>query len=96
MGKPAKNNLEYRKYFESIMPLFSNFTVSVHKEIHDAEARVSVMHASSMANTRIGTYTNEYALFLTFTKDGERVTKIEEFVDSAYSARFFADLAIPA
>ena len=95
MGKLAKNNLEYSKYFQSIMPLFSNFTVTVHKEVHDANARMSVIHASSTANTRIGTYTNEYALFITFTRDGEKVAKIEEFVDSAYSTRFFAQLAIP-
>jgi ketosteroid isomerase-like protein len=96
MGKPAKNNTEYRSYFESIMPLFSNFTVKVHNEFHNAEARTSYMHASSRAETPIGTYANEYALVLSFTEDGTKITKIEEFVDSAYSAQFFAKLAISA
>jgi ketosteroid isomerase-like protein len=96
MGKPAKNNTEYRSYFESIMPLFSNFTVKVHNEFHNAEARTSYMHASSRAETAIGTYANEYAVVLSFTKDGTKITKIEEFVDSAYSAQFFAKLAISA
>jgi ketosteroid isomerase-like protein len=96
MGKPAKNNTEYRTYFESIMPLFSNFTVKVHKELHDIEARTSLIHASSRADTAVGRYANEYALILSFTKDRTKVTKIEEFVDSAYTTQFFAKLTIPA
>jgi hypothetical protein len=54
------------------------------------------MHASSTANTKIGLYTNKYALSLSFTEDRTEITKINEFVDSAYSAKFFAKLAIPA
>jgi ketosteroid isomerase-like protein len=96
MGKPAKDNVDYRRYFESIMPLFSNFTITVHQEFHDPDARMSFMHASSAADTKIGPYTNEYALSLSFTEDGTEITKIDEFVDSAYSAKFFAKLAIPA
>jgi ketosteroid isomerase-like protein len=96
MGKPAKNNTEYRKYLEKIIPLFLNFTVTVHEEFHDAEARTSIIHASSRAITRIGSYSNEYALFLSFTGDGKKITKIDEFVDSAYSSQFFAKLKVPA
>jgi ketosteroid isomerase-like protein len=66
--------------------------VVVHKEVHDAKAHRSVIHASSTANTRIGPYGNEYALFLTFTEDGEKISNIEEFVDTAYSAKFFEKL----
>jgi ketosteroid isomerase-like protein len=68
----------------------------IHTEVHDAEARRCVIHASSTANTRIGTYGNEYALFLTFTEDGKKISKIEEFVDTAYSAKFFASLGVSA
>jgi ketosteroid isomerase-like protein len=96
MGKLAKNNTEYRKYLEKIVPLFLNFTVTVHREFHDAEARTSIIHASSRAITSVGAYSNEYALFLSFTEDGKKITKIDEFVDSAYSAQFFAKLKIPA
>jgi len=48
-----------------------------------------MMHARSTADTRKGKYENEYALFLEFTEDGEKVVRFEEFVDSAYSERFF-------
>jgi hypothetical protein len=64
----------------------------VHKEIHDAQAHTCVIHASSMADTKIGPYANEYALSLTFTEDGKKVSRFEEFVDSGYSNRFMAAL----
>lgn len=63
------------------------------EEIHDAAAHTCIIHASSTAETKIGPYTNEYALILTFTEDGRRVTKFDEFVDSAYSQQFVAALA---
>jgi ketosteroid isomerase-like protein len=67
----------------------------VHKEVQDVEARTCMMHASSTANTKKGPYANEYALILTFTNDGKKIEKIEEFADSAYSKEFFAKLQIP-
>jgi ketosteroid isomerase-like protein len=51
------------------------------------------MHATSTSETDIGPYANEYALILTFTEDGKKVTKFLEYVDSAYSMKFFAALA---
>jgi hypothetical protein len=62
------------------------------EEIHDADAHTSIIHASSTAETEIGPYANEYVLILTFTEDGKKVTKFDEFVDSAYSKEFFAAL----
>jgi ketosteroid isomerase-like protein len=64
----------------------------VYREIHDARAHTCMMHASSTAYTKIGKYANEYGLFLTFTEDGNKVTRIEEFVDSAYTVKFFQKL----
>lgn len=34
-------------------------------------------------------YRNEYAFFLAFNEDGEKVERIEEFVDSKFSTDFF-------
>ena len=50
------------------------------------------MHATSTADSDIGPYTNEYALILHFTEDGKQVTKFLEFVDSAFSTKFFKEL----
>lgn len=74
--------------------LLNYYKVVVHKEIHDVQARKCMMHASSTADTSIGRYNNEYALFLDFTEDGQRIRRIEEFADSAYSAKFFQRLQL--
>ncbi|KAJ6192084.1 hypothetical protein J3E72DRAFT_399387 [Bipolaris maydis] len=84
---------KHRAYFSEIMHLYSNFTVTVKEEVHDAAARKCIIHATSRAETKIGPYTNEYALILTFTEDGRKVTKFDEFVDSAYSEQFVSALA---
>lgn len=63
------------------------------EEIHDATKHTCIIHARSTAGTPIGPYGNEYALILTFTEDGGKVTKFDEFVDSAYSQQFVAALA---
>ena len=40
----------------------------------------------------MGPYSNEYSLFLTFTDDGTKIKRFDEFVDSAYTGAFFAKL----
>jgi ketosteroid isomerase-like protein len=62
------------------------------EEIHDADAHKSIIHASSTAETKIGPYANEYMLILTFTENGKKVTRFDEYVDSANSKEFFAAL----
>lgn len=61
-------------------------------EAHDAEMHTCITHASSTADTEIERYRNEYALILTFTEDGKKVARFDEFVESAYSERFVAAL----
>ncbi|EMD86779.1 hypothetical protein COCC4DRAFT_42212 [Bipolaris maydis ATCC 48331] len=93
MHRAARSNAEYRAYLSEVMHLYSNFTVTIKEEIHDAGARKCIIHAFSRAETKIGPYANEYALILTFTEDGRKVTKFDEFVDSAYSEQFVSALA---
>ena len=62
-------------------------------QVDDATTHQSIIHATSTAETKVGHYANEYALILTFTEDGKKVAKFEEFVDSAYSLDFFAKLS---
>ncbi|EMD88492.1 hypothetical protein COCC4DRAFT_29062 [Bipolaris maydis ATCC 48331] len=93
INRAAKSNDEYRTYLNKIMPQYSNFTVTVMEETHDARAHKCIIYASSTAQTKIGLYANEYALILTFTEDGTKVTKFDKFIDSAYSQQFVAALA---
>ncbi|EDU46313.1 predicted protein [Pyrenophora tritici-repentis Pt-1C-BFP] len=84
MGRPNMSNSEYRERMNQL---------TIHEEVHDADAHKCMMHLSSTSETDIGPYTNEYALILHLTDDGKQVIKFLEFVDSAYSTKFFAALA---
>ena len=60
--------------------------------IFDVDKRRCAVHLTSDASTPVGSYQNEYAFFLWFDESGEKITKVHEFVDSAYTQGFFAKL----
>jgi ketosteroid isomerase-like protein len=66
---------------------------TVINEVHDTTQHFAIVHAKSTAMTKIGQYTNEYALTFRFTDDGKKVKHIEEFIDSKYTLDFNARLA---
>ena len=51
-----------------------------------------MIRAYGSAETPVGPYANEYIWVLTFDASGDKVLKILEFVDSAFSARFGSEL----
>lgn len=44
--------------------------------------RRSVCRTSVTPTTPVGPYKNEYVWFLSFTEDGKKIIKIEEFLDA--------------
>ncbi|KAI4633714.1 uncharacterized protein J4E87_000878 [Alternaria ethzedia] len=52
----------------------------------------NTQYRERFTDSDIGPYANEYALILHFTEDGKQVTKFLEFVDSAFSNKFFREL----
>lgn len=65
--------------------------MDIHSIVHDASRSKAVIYASSFADTPFGDFkwTNEYAVFLTFSEDGTQVRKLEEMVDTAFYRAFF-------
>ncbi|KAK4613360.1 hypothetical protein CLAFUW4_09160 [Fulvia fulva] len=61
--------------------------------VNDADQHMAVVHASGSGETPFAHYSNEYAFFLHFNETGEKVDRIEEFVDSKLSADFFGKMA---
>lgn len=59
--------------------------------IHDAAKGKAVIYATSYADTIFDDFkwTNEYAVFITFTENGEQINKMEEMVDTAFFQEFF-------
>lgn len=61
-----------------------NFTV------HDYDSRKSTMHIMNTADTNFGPIAMESIFMFWFSKDGEKLTRVEELVDSSAVIEFFA------
>ncbi|KAJ3577436.1 hypothetical protein NPX13_g3131 [Xylaria arbuscula] len=92
LGRPPMNNAEYKAYFSPLMPLFQEFTVTINDLVEDEKENKVVMWAKSTATTAIGPYANEYVIILHMNESGDKIAKFIEFVDSQFSATFFAKL----
>ncbi|ROW15308.1 hypothetical protein VPNG_03042 [Cytospora leucostoma] len=93
LKQTPQDNATYRKYFASIVPLFQDFQPTIHEIVEDERENKAFIWVSSKGETVIGPYGNEYTILLYFNDAGDKVEKIVEFVDSAYTKEFFTRLA---
>ena len=87
----AQDNDTYRKQLQSIIPAFSNFSLTVYDIIEDVAARKIIMHLKARADTAAGEYLNEYMWSLHFDKEG-RIDDQKEYVDVGVNRDFFPKL----
>lgn len=59
---------------------------------NDPTRNILVFFATAHGDSAVGPYDNEYICILRYTKDGTQITQIEEFLDSKFTADFFARL----
>ncbi|KAL9094350.1 MAG: hypothetical protein Q9165_003491 [Trypethelium subeluteriae] len=73
------------------MEILTNYELEICEIVHDAPRSKAVIYATSKADTPFEDFkwTNEYAVFLSFTEDGKKVKKMEEMVDTAFYREFF-------
>lgn len=59
--------------------------------VHDVARGTAAVYATSQADTPLPgeKWTNEYTIFISFTEDGTKVSRLEEMVDSAFYRDFF-------
>ncbi|KAE9364967.1 hypothetical protein N431DRAFT_473061 [Stipitochalara longipes BDJ] len=78
------------KSLPKLFAILKNWELDVHQIVHDAARSKAVIYATSAADTPFGDFkwTNEYAVFVYFTEDGEKISQIEEMVDSAFFQEF--------
>lgn len=92
LKQPPMDNKAFRTYFSAQIPRFKNFHVVVDDVFEDVAGNRVAIWCSSTADTAIGPYRNEYVLMFYFNKDGTKVIRIREFVDSASSKYFFTKM----
>jgi hypothetical protein len=65
--------------------------IEVYNIVHDSARSKAALYMKSTADTPFENlkWNNEYAVFLTFTEDGNQVVKMEEMVDTALFNEFF-------
>lgn len=56
--------------------------LKIHNIVHDTARGKAVIYALTKADTPVGPYSNEHALFIWFDESGKKVQKIEEMFDS--------------
>lgn len=59
--------------------------------MHDSDRGKAAIYATSHADTPFGDFkwSNEYAVFITFSADGEKIDNMEEMIDTAFYREFF-------
>lgn len=65
--------------------------MEIYEIVHDVARGKAVIYATSHADTPWEDFKwkNEYAVFLTFTENGEKINKVDEMLDSAFAKEFF-------
>jgi hypothetical protein len=92
LGAAPMNNTAYQGFISTIMPYFSNFTVTVlDTYVDEAHNRVA-MQALGSAESVVGPYRNEYVVMMKMTEDQTKVWEVREFIDSEIRAAFFPEL----
>ncbi|KAI7788173.1 hypothetical protein LA080_012238 [Diaporthe eres] len=89
---PIRTKDHMAHLFPILMSLLTDFQLTVHNVVHDVANGKAVIYALSKANTPIGPYQNEHALFLWFDEDGKKVEKIEEMLDGVFMKDFMPKL----
>ncbi|KUI60106.1 hypothetical protein VP1G_11165 [Cytospora mali] len=91
LGVPARSRAEVNVFLPKLMTVLTNYELETSRIVHDAANSKAVIYASSKADTLLGDskWKNDFAVFLSFTEDGEKINRMEEMVDTAFYQEFF-------
>lgn len=86
-----QSNDKYESSLSSLIPIFSNFSLTCHEFVEDLPARKIVMYLRARADTKAGEYRNEYVWFLRFDEEG-LIDEMKEYVDTVMYRDFWPKL----
>ncbi|KAJ5600238.1 hypothetical protein N7450_001305 [Penicillium hetheringtonii] len=91
LGVPSRSRTEVQQVLPKLIGVLNNYEMEIHEVVHDASKGKAAVYIISKADTPFEgnfKWTNEYAVFLTFTEDGQEICKMEEMVDTAFYQEF--------
>ncbi|KAK4233719.1 hypothetical protein C8A03DRAFT_47798 [Achaetomium macrosporum] len=91
LGTPVQSRAEAEAIYPKLTGSLTNWKLEIREIVHDTARGTAAVYATSQADTPLPgeKWTNEYALFLSFTEDGTKVSRLEEMVDTAFYRHFF-------
>ncbi|KAJ6071511.1 hypothetical protein N7499_009525 [Penicillium canescens] len=75
LGVPPRSRAEVQQVLPKLIGVLKNYEMEVHELVHDASKGKAAVYITSMANTPFEgnfKWTNEYAVFVTFTEDRQK------------------------
>nr|POE78409.1 austinol synthesis protein h [Quercus suber] len=91
-GVPSRSRADTERIFPMLMSFVTNFQLEVTLTVHDPAEGKAAVYAVTKADSPVGPYANEHALFLWFDEHGTKVTRIEEMFDAAFMDGFLPKL----
>ncbi|KAI3318564.1 hypothetical protein HD806DRAFT_540176 [Xylariaceae sp. AK1471] len=91
LGVPYRSKAETQVFLPKLMGVLTNYKMDVHEIVHDVARSKAAIYIISTADTPWEDFkwTNEYAVFVTFTEDGTEINSFKEMVDTAFFQQFF-------
>ncbi|KAK3680675.1 hypothetical protein B0T22DRAFT_531249 [Podospora appendiculata] len=91
LGMPVKMRAEAEVVNAKLIENLTNWKLNIREIVHDAPRSTAAVYATSLADTPLPgeKWTNEYAIFVSFTEDGTKISRLEEMVDTAFYRDLF-------
>ncbi|EFX00872.1 hypothetical protein CMQ_1953 [Grosmannia clavigera kw1407] len=88
MNVPERTRAEVEQTLPYVVRAVRKYNLRIHRVIHDRQKGEAAIYAVSKGDTPFGPWSMEYATFLTFSESGDRITRIEEMLDSNHAQWF--------
>ncbi|KAL7783869.1 hypothetical protein V8C37DRAFT_396641 [Trichoderma ceciliae] len=95
LGIPAKSKKQAEVAYPRLMKSLTNWKVEIKNVVHDTARGTAAVYSTVVADTPMpggDKWTNEYGIFITFSEDGTRISRLEEMIDTAFFGRIFPSL----
>ncbi|KAK2594648.1 hypothetical protein QQS21_007624 [Conoideocrella luteorostrata] len=91
LEQPTQSRAHAEVVYTKLVASLTNWKVDIKHIVHDAAKGTAAIYATSSADTPLPgeKWTNEYSVFLSLSEDGQKISDLQEMVDSAFYKQFF-------